>query len=110
MPTQRHWGCLSISSDAEDGYVRVRVHDSGHGIPERDLPHIFDPFFSHKHQGMGLGLTISQSVIESFGGTIRADNHPDGGAVFCFELPAITASQPQRKTRHDQDHADYLPG
>jgi C4-dicarboxylate-specific signal transduction histidine kinase len=48
---------------------------------------MFDPFFSTKPGGLGLGLSISRSIIERFGGQLLAENHPDGGAVFRMVLP-----------------------
>ncbi len=70
--------------------VTVSVRDSGPGIAEPEK--IFDPFYSTKQvgaaEGMGLGLSISYGLVQSFGGAIRGRNHPDGGAVFTVELDA----------------------
>ena len=68
--------------------VEVAVSDTGHGIPSDRLAHIFDPFFTTKLNGMGMGLAISRTIIEAHGGTIRAENNPDGGATVYFTVPA----------------------
>ena len=70
-----------------DKRAEVVVSDSGHGIPEDKLPRVFEPFFTSKQNGMGLGLPISRTIIEAHGGSIQAKNDPDGGAIFCFTLP-----------------------
>jgi signal transduction histidine kinase len=72
--------------------VRVTVTDSGNGIPEQDLPHLFEPFYrSHKAQSgsghAGLGLAIARRMVELQGGEISADNAPGEGARFRFTLP-----------------------
>jgi len=65
------------------------VADSGPGIPPEHLNRIFDPFFTTKDvgKGTGLGLSISYSIVQQHGGTLRARNGADGGAVFRVELP-----------------------
>ncbi|MCF6305638.1 MAG: ATP-binding protein [Rhodobacteraceae bacterium] len=79
---------IKISRDA--GSVLLIVHDSGPGLvtPEK----IFDPFYTTKSvnhpQGMGLGLSISYGIVQSFGGNITGKNHPQGGAVFTVRLDA----------------------
>lgn len=67
--------------------VEIAVSDTGHGIPTDKLPRLFEPFFSTKPNGMGLGLPISRTIMEAHGGSIRAENDPDGGATFYFTLP-----------------------
>jgi signal transduction histidine kinase len=67
--------------------AEVSVADSGGGIPAELLPRIFEPFVTSKTTGMGLGLAISRTIVESHGGQIRAENAPAGGAVFHFTLP-----------------------
>ncbi len=70
-----------------DGAVRASVRDYGAGIPEHTRDRIFDPFFTTKTEGLGMGLAIVRSIIESHGGTMAVDNPDDGGARFYFTLP-----------------------
>jgi PAS domain S-box-containing protein len=70
-----------------DGQVRASVRDFGGGLPLEGLEQVFKPFFSMKRNGMGLGLAISRSIIESHGGRIAAANAEGGGACFSFWLP-----------------------
>jgi signal transduction histidine kinase len=72
--------------NAESDFVEVRISDSGKGIPESNLTSIFDAFFTTKPQGTGLGLPIARTILESYGGDIRAENR-QRGAVFSFRLP-----------------------
>jgi two-component system sensor kinase FixL len=67
--------------------VRVSVRDCGHGIPEAHMAKIFDSFFTTKSDGMGLGLSISRSLILANGGRIWAENNSDRGATVSFTLP-----------------------
>jgi signal transduction histidine kinase len=66
----------------------IEVSDTGHGIKEEDRARLFDSFFSTKPAGIGLGLSIVRTLVESHGGSVRAENRPGGGAVFRVELPA----------------------
>jgi C4-dicarboxylate-specific signal transduction histidine kinase len=75
----------------DDGSVFCAVRDNGPGLPA-GLPHdIFDAFVTTKPEGLGLGLSISRSILQAHGGTIRASNHPDGGAEFTFTFAASSA-------------------
>ena len=67
--------------------AEVAVTDTGPGISPDRLPRLFDAFFTTKEYGMGLGLSIARSIIESHGGLIWAENNADGGATFRFALP-----------------------
>jgi len=81
-------GKMAISAQVIDGNkVRVTVSDRGRGIADKDLDKIFEPFFTTKTTGMGMGLSLSRSIIEAHGGHIRVENNPDRGATFSFELP-----------------------
>ena len=77
---------------AGDGEVRVAVRDVGRGIDPERLNKIFDPFFTTKRSGLGMGLSLSRSIIEAHGGRIWAKNNPDRGVTFYFELP-VTSDQ-----------------
>ncbi len=69
--------------------VEMSVRDFGSGLPAEHPDKVFDHFFSTKQQGMGMGLTIVRSIVENHGGSIRAENPPEGGALFRVSLPAI---------------------
>jgi two-component system sensor kinase FixL len=72
---------------ADDGFVEFQVVDGGCGIPPEKLGGIFEPFFTTKEQGLGLGLAIARSIVETHKGRIWAENNPDGGATFHFTIP-----------------------
>jgi two-component system sensor histidine kinase HydH len=80
-------GRIDIRVTASGGWVAVRVSDTGPGLPPGLEGRLFDPFVSTKETGLGLGLSICRRIVESHGGTIRAANGPDGGAVFVARLP-----------------------
>ena len=76
------WTSTAVASSVELG-----VHDSGKGIPSSDLERLFEPFFTTRAEGLGMGLAISRSIVEAHGGTIVAENDPAGGAAFRVRLP-----------------------
>jgi len=79
---------LVIASDLTDeGWTQVSVADTGAGIADDVLEKLFQPFMTTKPQGMGVGLSISRSIIEAHGGRIWAQANPRGGAIFNFTLP-----------------------
>jgi PAS domain S-box-containing protein len=71
-----------------DGHVAVTVADRGAGISSRDLPRLFESFFTTRSEGMGLGLSITRSIVETHRGRIWAANNESGGATFHFTVPA----------------------
>ena len=87
---------LSIQTSAADnGAVEVAVRDTGPGIPSVNLARIFDPFFSTKPSGLGMGLAISRSIIEAHGGRLWATSNEQGiGTVFRFTLPGAKEAVP----------------
>jgi signal transduction histidine kinase len=78
---------------ANEPWVQIEVEDSGPGISSRDLEHIFDPFYTTKHEsgereGTGLGLTIAHQIIQEHGGYIEVSSEPGHGTTFMVNLPA----------------------
>ena len=92
---------IKTQVDAADG-VRVLVKDAGIGLEPGDLERFFEAFYTTKDDGMGVGLSVSRSIIESHGGQIWGRPNEGAGATFCFSIP-VTAragwSHPVRKTR-----------
>ena len=84
---------ISVEEDSAHNLMRCCVADRGSGISPNDLPHVFQMFYTTRNQGadsrpgVGLGLAICQSIIEAHGGTIYAENRPEGGAQFIFTIP-----------------------
>ena len=70
------------------GAVELCVRDSGHGIPDEAISRIFEPFYTTKSHGMGMGLSISRTIVEAHGGRMAASNCSAGGAEFRVSLPA----------------------
>jgi two-component system, LuxR family, sensor kinase FixL len=69
--------------------VEVRIHDTGPGMPPEIIEKIFNPFFTTKSEGLGIGLSISRSIIEAHGGCLWAESKADGaGTTFRFTLPS----------------------
>jgi C4-dicarboxylate-specific signal transduction histidine kinase len=81
------------SQISNSGDVLVTVRDSGVGITQKDEKRIFEAFFTTKPQGMGMGLSISHSIIEAHGGRLWATSNSDHGATFHFTLPAERESK-----------------
>jgi PAS domain S-box-containing protein len=75
----------AVRQDTE--WVRVSICDSGSGCPEDQVEHLFEPFFTTKPNGLGIGLRISQSIVEVHGGRLWLQENSPRGATFCFTLP-----------------------
>ncbi|SEI17621.1 His Kinase A (phospho-acceptor) domain-containing protein [Rhizobium tibeticum] len=78
---------LTFATGLEKEKAELSVADTGNGIPEERLSSIFEPFYTTKQAGTGLGLSIARAIVETYGGTISADNQPEGGAIFRVVLP-----------------------
>jgi len=89
-------GELSVrSKTTEDGQLLISVSDCGVGLPVKQVERIFDAFFTTKPHGTGMGLSISRTIIESYGGHLWATPNAEHGATFHFTLPTkVTASSP----------------
>ncbi|HUI08172.1 MAG TPA: response regulator [Verrucomicrobiae bacterium] len=87
---------LTISTVENGNYIRITVADNGPGIPKEFIGQIFDPFFTTKPlgKGTGLGLTISNTIIQEHRGKILVENQPTGGAKFLVELPIVECPAP----------------
>lgn len=84
-------GTVVVSVNAEPGSVRLRVADDGPGIDRAVQERMFEPFFTTRSGGTGLGLAVAKRTVERHGGTIRAHNAEGGGAVFEVTLPSLHA-------------------
>jgi len=80
-------GSLALSSSANGAYIILKVADTGPGIPSGKLMKIFDPFFTTKQSGTGLGLFVSQRIVQSHGGTIEVESTEGQGTCFTIRLP-----------------------
>ena len=74
--------------------VKTFVKDFGTGIDEHHIDRLFEPFYTTKPEGLGMGLSISQTIIKAHGGTMEAWNNREGGATFAFTLPAHQGDSP----------------
>jgi C4-dicarboxylate-specific signal transduction histidine kinase len=91
---------LSIRSCiSKPNFVRVAVEDTGTGIDPSNHDHVFDPMFTTKERGMGIGLSICHSIIESHNGRIWVTRGRDKGSIFQFELPANVSQVDQVRQR-----------
>jgi signal transduction histidine kinase len=84
-------GRIQLTVTLLDGMVSLAVRDSGPGIPAEKLKSIFDPYFTTKAEGNGLGLWIAQQIVTAHGGRLKAENAPERGAVFTMLLPLKVA-------------------
>ncbi|MCM8822820.1 MAG: GAF domain-containing sensor histidine kinase [Candidatus Omnitrophica bacterium] len=81
-------GELKISFEPEDGIVKIKISDTGIGIPQENLEKIFEPFFTtDKKKGTGIGLALTKRIVESHSGKINVESKPGSGTSFTIELP-----------------------
>ena len=86
---ERH---LSLRAKHVDQLVEIVIADTGVGLPARSAEIVFEPFYTTKRNGLGLGLAISQSIVAAHGGSLRADNSGERGAAFYITLPVARSS------------------
>jgi PAS domain S-box-containing protein len=94
MPTG---GEIQIDTAAAEraGWVRLRVSDTGTGIGADEISKIFDPFYTTKRTGTGLGLSVSYGIIQEHGGTVDVQSRPGAGTTFTIEFPARPVTTPE---------------
>jgi signal transduction histidine kinase len=96
---------LSARSDGEliREYVQIEIRDTGVGIPEENLEHIFDPFFTSKDEGSGLGLAVSHQIVQEHGGFMTVESQLGKGTAFFVHVPI---GKPVRPITNGQAHAN----
>ncbi|MBV9518517.1 MAG: GHKL domain-containing protein [Hyphomicrobiales bacterium] len=92
---------LKIITALNSGTVMVSVSDRGEGVKGDVLERLFQPFFTTKTQGLGLGLSICRSIVESHGGQLQVTGNGESGATFCVTLPVDEAGRNTRHTSHN---------
>jgi len=80
-------GQLVVSTEIAEHCLLVSVADHGSGISQEAIEHLFEPFYSTKPEGMGMGLNICRSIVEFHKGRMWVDANPAGGTIFRFTLP-----------------------
>jgi signal transduction histidine kinase len=85
---------LVIRTARTDAEVEVAVQDSGIGIDEQDVDHMFRPLYTTKPEGLGMGLAIARTIVDAHRGRLRATNNAHGGATFSFTVPVTAENEP----------------
>jgi two-component system, LuxR family, sensor kinase FixL len=93
METSERRELIVSTKPVADNMIAVSVADTGPGIDPKIAPQLFQPFVTTKRQGMGIGLSISRTIIESHGGKISMEPNPGGGSIFRFTLRAVTPEE-----------------
>jgi PAS domain S-box-containing protein len=84
---------ITIQVSQKDTHnITVAIKDNGPGIDEQNIDHLFEPFYTTKKEGLGMGLAISRSIIEAHRGSLWAENNSDNGVTFYFTLPVFKRS------------------
>ncbi|MBI2210511.1 MAG: HAMP domain-containing protein [Deltaproteobacteria bacterium] len=95
-----------FSKNGTEQYVQIEIRDSGAGIPEKDIEDIFNPFFTTKKDGSGLGLSISHQIVQEHGGYIVVESQVGKGTTFLINLPVRQPGQRAAKGRPQVDEED----
>jgi two-component system sensor histidine kinase HydH len=80
-------GRLTVSAHPSDGRLVIGIEDTGRGIPACDIPHVFNPYFTHRKNGTGLGLAIVHKIVESHNGTVHITSRENEGTTVSVSLP-----------------------
>ena len=87
--TPREKRIIAIRTRRVEKFAELSVSDGGPGIPQDKLKDVFEPFFTSKAEGMGMGLSIARTIVEAHNGRISAENQREGGALFRIRLPVV---------------------
>ena len=98
LQAMRSGGSLTVTTRRQDGWAEVRVEDSGEGIREEILPHIFDPYFTTRPHGVGLGLVIAHRIVEGHQGMTEVESEAGKGTTMIVRLP-LAGPLPDREDR-----------
>jgi two-component system, NtrC family, sensor histidine kinase HydH len=85
---------IVVRTRVRGSLVTVEIQDGGMGITHDDMPHIFDPYFTTRRAGTGLGLPIARNIVEGLGGTIAVSSRPGEGTAIRIELPIVSTEAP----------------
>ena len=111
IQAMKEGGSINISTRAvsrngtqpSGDFVQIEVRDTGIGIPEENLQHIFDPFFTSKDEGSGLGLAVSHQIVQEHGGFVTVESHVGKGTAFFVHVPV---GKPVRSVTNGRAHAN----
>lgn len=101
---------IDISAYCQDDYAYISVRDNGQGISADLADKIFEPFYTSRSQGTGLGLAVVKSVTNAHQGEVRLLSQPGEGAHFCLKIPKLTNSQPDSEQVSSDDHSACVEG
>lgn len=87
IQSMENGGTLTLVTREENGWIEIEVRDTGEGISEENLPRIFEPFFSTKHAGVGLGMHVSQRIVQNHGGSIQVRSRLGEGTIVTIRAP-----------------------
>jgi len=99
-------GALKVISSEDNDFVVVKVSDEGEGINPENIEKIFNPFFSTKDKGTGLGLTITYKIMQAHKGFVKVFNNEDSGCTFCLYFPKFTTKTQRAQRKHKLIHEE----